>query len=85
MPTTLRPQAQIVGRDGELRKLHGLSEADGPRALVLCGEPGIGKTTLWDAGVEAARGHGLRVLSCRASGADAQLAYAGLIDLLDTV
>ena len=54
-------------------------------ALVLTGGPGIGKTTLWEAGVAAARERGLRVLSARASGAEARLSFAALIDLLDGV
>ena len=37
----------------------------GMAALVLEGEAGIGKSTLWLAGVEAARERGLRVLSAR--------------------
>ena len=49
------------------------------------GGPGVGKTTLWEAGVELARHRGLRVLSARASGAETQLAFAALTDLLDPV
>ena len=72
MPSTLRPQARIVGRDEELGRLHGLSETDGPRALVLGGEPGIGKTTLWEAGIERGpRSTGCACSSCRPSGAEA--------------
>src|SRR5581483_3182008 len=58
---------------------------DSPRALVLEGEPGIGKSTLWDAGVQGAGARGIRVLSARASGAEAQLAFAALTDLLEEV
>lgn len=53
--------------------------------LVLEGEAGIGKTTLWEAGLDAARTRGLRVLAARASGAEAQLAFGGLTDLLEDV
>ena len=59
------PSAQIpiVGRDTELEAVRGFVESDAaPRALVLAGGPGIGKTTLWEAGVELARERGLRVL-----------------------
>lgn len=56
-----------------------------PAVLVLEGEAGIGKTTLWEAGVDAAPSHGLRVLTSRASDAEAQLCFAGLTDLLDDV
>ncbi|MEA2590164.1 MAG: hypothetical protein QOH66_3091, partial [Actinomycetota bacterium] len=36
-----------------------------PRALVLAGEAGIGKTTLWKQVLEEARARSYRVLSCR--------------------
>ena len=50
--------------DDELRSVHAFldrSAAAGMAALVLEGEAGIGKSTLWLAGVEAARERGLRV------------------------
>lgn len=77
--------AEVVGREGELAHLRAFVETGSPRALVLTGGPGIGKTTLWGAGIDAARGRGMRVLSARPSGAEAQLAFAALIDLLDRV
>ena len=48
---------EIVGREEELASLHAfIAEAEGgPAALVLEGEAGIGKSTLWLAGVEHAR------------------------------
>ncbi len=52
---------------------------------MLTGEPGIGKTTLWEAALGAARERAMRVVSTRASGAEAQLSFAALIDLLDGV
>jgi DNA-binding CsgD family transcriptional regulator len=79
-------QATPFGREPELDVLGGfLGGRDGARALVLLGGPGIGKTTLWEAGVVAARAHGCRVVAARASGADAGLAFAALIDFLDEV
>ena len=63
-----------------------LLASDGtPRALVLTGGPGVGKTSLWEAGVEAATGRGLRVLRASGSGAETQLSFAALIDLLDGI
>jgi hypothetical protein len=47
----------------------------GPSALVIDGEPGIGKTTLWRWGLENAERLGLRVLSCRAAEAEAKLSF----------
>ena len=43
----------VIGRDEELAAIDAfLTEvAQGPRALVLSGEPGIGKTILWEIGV----------------------------------
>jgi DNA-binding CsgD family transcriptional regulator len=77
---------QVVGREWELGRLREFLEADRfPRALVLTGGPGIGKTTLWEAGVAEAHQRGFRVLLTRASDAETQLSFAGLIDLLDTV
>jgi DNA-binding CsgD family transcriptional regulator len=77
---------EIVGREGELASIHTFLERGegGPAALVLEGEPGIGKSTLWLAGVEKARG-GHRVLSTRPAEAERGLANAGLGDLLDSV
>ena len=56
--------------------------ADGPTALVLSGEAGIGKTILWEAGVEQARERFSRVLTCRGVEAEASFAFAGLSELL---
>lgn len=56
-----------------------------PSALVLEGEAGIGKTTLWFAAVEQARERGFRVLSARAAQPESVLAYASLADLLGSV
>jgi DNA-binding CsgD family transcriptional regulator len=74
-----------VGRDAELGAITRFLDADWPRVLVLAGEPGIGKTTLWRAGVERARQRGIRVLSCQPSAAETQLSCASLADLLAEV
>ena len=52
---------------------------------MLVGGPGVGKTTLWEAALDSCHARGFRVLSARPSGADAQLAFTALIDLLDDV
>ena len=84
--TTAEPGERIVGREAELTALDEFVRSVGsPRAFVLTGGPGIGKTTLWEAGVDLARRRGLRVLSARASQAETQLAFAALTDLLDGV
>ena len=56
-----------------------------PSALLIEGETGIGKTTLWLAALEQAREAGFRVLSARAAAAESVLAYTALADLLDGV
>jgi len=78
---------EIVGREEELAALHAfVGEAPaGPRALVLQGEAGIGKSTLWLAGVEHARERGWRVLSSRPAEAELALAHVGLGDLFEGV
>ena len=77
---------EVIGRDDDLRSLYAQlrrGAARGPSAIALEGEAGIGKSTLWAAAVEAARGQGLRVLSSRPAESERALAYAGLGDLLD--
>jgi DNA-binding CsgD family transcriptional regulator len=75
----------LVGREEQLSRLDGFLRGPQPRAFVLVGDPGAGKTSLWEAGIDAARGFGLRVLDARPSGAEARLSFAGLTDLLEDV
>ena len=55
-----RGQATPIGREPELALVRDfLVRGDGPRgARSLVGGPGIGKTTLWEAGIDVAREHG---------------------------
>jgi DNA-binding CsgD family transcriptional regulator len=78
---------EIVGREEELGLLIAFLEraAGGLTAFVLEGEAGIGKSTLWLAGVEAARERGLRVLSSRPAEAERGLAHVVLSDLFEGV
>jgi predicted ATP-dependent serine protease len=73
---TIRSVFEIVGREEELGSLYAFIGEAGGRlaALVLEGEAGIGKSTLWLAGLEHARTRGLRVLSSRPSEAERSLA-----------
>jgi hypothetical protein len=57
----------------------------GATAFVLEGEPGIGKSTLWFAGVEHARSLGHGVLTARPAEAERGLAHVGLGDLFQDV
>jgi DNA-binding CsgD family transcriptional regulator len=74
----------MFGRDAELVEVEAtLADArHGLAALVLEGDPGIGKTTVWRQGIARAAGHGYRVLACRAVSAEARLSFAALGDLL---
>jgi DNA-binding NarL/FixJ family response regulator len=78
-------RAGPVGREPELVTLHEFLSGEGSRGLVLTGGPGIGKTTLWEAAIGAARERGMSVLATRASGAEARLSFAAVIDLLDGI
>jgi ATP/maltotriose-dependent transcriptional regulator MalT len=60
--------------------LHSASTA--PSALVIEGDPGIGKTTLWLSTLNQARERGFTVVAARASATDSVLAYTSLADLL---
>ena len=73
-----------IGRDEELGAIARLLDDPGqlPAAVVLWGDAGIGKTSIWLAGLEAAAERGYRTLSSRPSEAEARLSYAGLADLL---
>ncbi|KUI14158.1 LuxR family transcriptional regulator [Mycobacterium sp. GA-1285] len=59
------------------------SVAQGPSALLIEGEPGIGKTTLWSAAVKQAQQRGFHVLSTRPAAAQSVLAYTALADMLE--
>lgn len=80
-------KGDVVGRDEELGSLTAFFDRStvGLAAAVLEGEAGIGKSTLWRAGVEAARARGFRVLSARPAEAERGLAHAGLGDLFENV
>jgi len=57
--------SSLVGREAELGAVETFLRAERPCALAIVGEPGIGKTTLWQAAVEHARAQGARVLIAR--------------------
>jgi DNA-binding CsgD family transcriptional regulator len=78
---------EIVGRDDELRYLDAFFDrTDGElRALVLEGEAGVGKSTLWAAGVAEVRQRGFQVLSSRPAEVERGLPHVVLADLLEGV
>jgi len=74
----------LAGRGAELGQVEGfLGPVPAGRALVVCGEPGIGKSTLWEAGAGLARSRGFAAWCARPSQAEAQLSFAGLADLVE--
>src|SRR4051812_41724188 len=74
----------LVGRAEEVRRLDAFLDdsEDSRAAVVLVGEAGIGKTTLWRAAVASARARGFRVLEARPAQAERELSFAGLADLV---
>ena len=80
-------EGRVVGRDEPLARLEGFIQAlrGGPGCLVIEGEAGIGKTTLWQTAVGAASERGYRVLVSRPAESETGLAYSGLADLLADV
>ena len=58
---------------------------DGPAAVVLSGDAGIGKTTVWSVGISRAAAQSYTVMSCRPAEAEAKLSYSALTDLMEGV
>ena len=87
VPRAVPGALAVVGREAGVaaleRFLDGVSE--GPGAFLVRGGPGIGKTALWEAGIDAARERGLHVLSARAAEAERGLSFTTLADLLEDI
>ncbi len=78
---------QVFGREAELEVLDRFLDDVSSKAagLLIEGEAGIGKTTLWLAAVRAARERGYRVLEARPAQSEARLSYVALTDLVGGV
>jgi DNA-binding CsgD family transcriptional regulator len=76
-----------VSRESEAAAVEALlaGAATEPAGLVVTGEAGIGKTTLWLAGLKTALAKGYRVLSARGDPNEVRLAFAAVADLLSDV
>jgi DNA-binding CsgD family transcriptional regulator len=76
-----------VGRETELGRVGRFLDDLTGRSLVLVleGEPGIGKTTLWSSGLAMARARQIEVLACRAVESETPLAFSALADLLQAI
>src|SRR3954454_5040084 len=81
MPSPI-PQRRLLGRRSECQTVDRLLEAvlmGESRALVLRGEPGVGKTALLDYAIESASE--LRVVRAFGVESEIELAFAGLQQL----
>src|SRR5262249_7869007 len=78
-----RSRPVIGGRTEEVGALDGyLADRQAqPCALLIDGEPGIGKTTLLRELLTRAAERGYAVLSCRPTRSEMDLSYAGLVEL----
>ena len=77
----------LFGRDAEITELAGLAgkAATTGQAVLMIGEPGIGKTALLGAAGDLAREAGFRVLSATGVESETQFPFAGLHQLLRPV
>ncbi|MGH2948239.1 MAG: AAA family ATPase, partial [Solirubrobacteraceae bacterium] len=76
----------LLGRDAERARLQDLlagARGGASAALLLRGDPGIGKSALLEDVAEAAEG--MTVLRARGVESESELAFAGLADLLRPV
>jgi len=85
--TRARPPGELrpVGRDRELAQLEDVvaGAAAGPRFVVVTGEPGIGKTTVWRAALELHRRAGHHVVATRPAEEELHGPLTGLFDLFE--
>jgi hypothetical protein len=78
---------KVVGRERELSLAEEFLNSASSRlsVLILEGEPGIGKTTVWWEVIRRAEATGFLVLSCRPALTEAKLSLAAVADLLEPV
>ncbi len=78
---------ELLGREAEVAVVGEFLAAPDrlPGAVLVRGEPGIGKTSLWREGVRVARERGLCVMVAAPSESEAQISFAALGDLLSGV
>ncbi|MDQ8046429.1 MAG: AAA family ATPase, partial [Solirubrobacteraceae bacterium] len=78
--------SELVGRVDELARIDAAIAAvvaGGSRALVLSGEPGIGKTALLSAARSRAAGAGVHVVHGRAAEQEEDVPFGLVVDALD--
>jgi AAA ATPase domain len=78
---------RVIGRDAALGEVSAflLAAAHEFSQLTILGEPGIGKTTVWQETLRLARARGAGVRLTRPSESEATLSLAALTDLFETV
>jgi DNA-binding CsgD family transcriptional regulator len=76
----------VIGREAELERIGAFFDSEqGAKALWLEGVAGIGKTTLWRAGIELGHERAWRVLSCVPTASETAFSFAALGDLVAPV
>ena len=80
-------RTDLIGRRGELDAVERSIERarTGLASIVLVGEPGIGKTSLWREAVRLASDGGARILRSAPAESERGLSLGGLTDLLAEV
>src|SRR5947209_7788241 len=84
MTNMLPASPRLIGREAELEILVRLVDCASERggALVVRGEPGVGKTSLLKAAIRRATDSGLRVLRTVGVQSETDLAFSGLHQLM---
>jgi len=79
--------SELIGRDGDVARLDALLDGvrDRGGALVIRGEPGIGKSALLDRARARASSLGARTLATMGVESESELAFAGLHQLLEPI
>jgi DNA-binding CsgD family transcriptional regulator len=77
----------VIGRDAALGEVSAFLTAAAHEftQLTILGEPGIGKTTVWQEALRRARTRGAGVMMTRPSESEATLSLAAVTDLFETV
>lgn len=81
MMNAVSPAGSTSSDDGQVAGFL-TAAASRPAGLVIEGEAGIGKTTLWQQVLESARRQGFRVLAARVGQTESVMAFAALADLV---
>jgi DNA-binding CsgD family transcriptional regulator len=78
---------RVIGRDAALGEVSAFLSAAAHEfaQLTILGEPGIGKTTVWQEALRQARTRGAGAMLTRPSESEATLSLAALTDLFETV